>query len=491
MFLHHPLVKLSISGSLRDREVACSASDPESSNFESCIWRVVSSHSSHHPQEVADSFYFYKTQLLPCFSALTATHVRGCVELDTSAKILPSMSISTQHLQYIVINVYITTTRYCHLCPYQHSTSNILLSMSTSPQQDTAIYVHINTAPPIYCYQYLHHHTKILPSMSISTQHLQYIVINSTSPQQDTAIYVHINTAPPIYCYQCLHHHNKIPPYMSISTQHLQYIVINVYITTPRYCHLCPYQHSTSNILLSIPRHHNKILPSMSISTQHLQYIFIHSTSPQQDTAIYVHINTAPPIYCYQFYITTTRYCHLCPYQHSTSNILLSMSTSPQQDTAIYVHINTAPPIYCYQCLHHHTKILPSMSISTQHLQYIVINSTLPQQDTAIYVHINTAPPIYFYPFHITTTRYCHLCPYQHSTSDISLSIPHHHTKILSSVTIWLAPHNILLLWTTECQIPYIIWAKYPGIISGYCIWESYVSYIGIISIHTYTGFYI
>ena len=32
--------------------VACSASDREESNFESCVWRAVSSYSSHHPQEV-------------------------------------------------------------------------------------------------------------------------------------------------------------------------------------------------------------------------------------------------------------------------------------------------------------------------------------------------------------------------------------------------------------------------------------------------------
>ena len=43
MFLPHPRVKVSIVGSLRDREVACSASDRQSSNFESCVWRTVSS----------------------------------------------------------------------------------------------------------------------------------------------------------------------------------------------------------------------------------------------------------------------------------------------------------------------------------------------------------------------------------------------------------------------------------------------------------------
>ena len=52
MFLPHPRVKVSIVGSLRDREVACSASDRQGSNFEFCVWRTVSSQSSHHPQEV-------------------------------------------------------------------------------------------------------------------------------------------------------------------------------------------------------------------------------------------------------------------------------------------------------------------------------------------------------------------------------------------------------------------------------------------------------
>ena len=52
LFLSHPRVKVSIVGSLRDREVACSASDNQGSNLESCVWRTVSSQSSHHPQEV-------------------------------------------------------------------------------------------------------------------------------------------------------------------------------------------------------------------------------------------------------------------------------------------------------------------------------------------------------------------------------------------------------------------------------------------------------
>ena len=63
-----PRVKVSIVGSLRDREVACSASDRQGSNFESCVWRTVSSQSSHHPQEVLlarFSLYVHKGGLKP------------------------------------------------------------------------------------------------------------------------------------------------------------------------------------------------------------------------------------------------------------------------------------------------------------------------------------------------------------------------------------------------------------------------------------------
>ena len=68
MFLPHPRVKVSIVGSLRDREVACSASDRQGSNFESCVWRTVSSQSSHYPQEVLlaqFSLYVHKGGLKP------------------------------------------------------------------------------------------------------------------------------------------------------------------------------------------------------------------------------------------------------------------------------------------------------------------------------------------------------------------------------------------------------------------------------------------
>ena len=68
MFPPHPRVKLSIVWRLRDREVACSASDRQGSNLEYCVWRTVSSHSSHHPQEVLlaqFSLYVHKGGIKP------------------------------------------------------------------------------------------------------------------------------------------------------------------------------------------------------------------------------------------------------------------------------------------------------------------------------------------------------------------------------------------------------------------------------------------
>ena len=68
MFIPHLRVKVSIVGSLRDRKVASSASDRQGSNFESCVWRAVSSQSSHHPQEVLlpqFSLYVHKGGLKP------------------------------------------------------------------------------------------------------------------------------------------------------------------------------------------------------------------------------------------------------------------------------------------------------------------------------------------------------------------------------------------------------------------------------------------
>ena len=61
-------MRFSIVGSFRDQKVACSVSKRQSLNFDFCVWRAVSSHSSHHPQEVLlaqFSQYVYKSGLKP------------------------------------------------------------------------------------------------------------------------------------------------------------------------------------------------------------------------------------------------------------------------------------------------------------------------------------------------------------------------------------------------------------------------------------------
>ena len=81
MFLPHPRVKVSIVGSLRDQEVACSASDRQGTNFESCVWRTVSSQSSHQPQEVLlaqFSLYVHKGGLKPdSFHFISLRHFKS------------------------------------------------------------------------------------------------------------------------------------------------------------------------------------------------------------------------------------------------------------------------------------------------------------------------------------------------------------------------------------------------------------------------------
>ena len=77
-FLPHSCVKVSIVGSLRDREVACSASDRQGSNFESCVWRTVSSQSSQEVLLAQFSLYVHKGGLKPdsfhFFSTFNLSH---------------------------------------------------------------------------------------------------------------------------------------------------------------------------------------------------------------------------------------------------------------------------------------------------------------------------------------------------------------------------------------------------------------------------------
>ena len=75
MFLPRSLVKIKYfffwgGGEIRDWEVACSASDRKDLNFDSCVWRAVLSHSSHHPKEifmVHFSLYVHKLGLKRSF----------------------------------------------------------------------------------------------------------------------------------------------------------------------------------------------------------------------------------------------------------------------------------------------------------------------------------------------------------------------------------------------------------------------------------------
>ena len=101
LFLPHPRVKVSIVGSLRDREVACSASDRQGSNFESCVWRTVSSQSSHHPQEVLlaqFSLYVHKGGLKPDSFHFCYTAWYGSISLQKSSKGSCSLLVSGHNL---------------------------------------------------------------------------------------------------------------------------------------------------------------------------------------------------------------------------------------------------------------------------------------------------------------------------------------------------------------------------------------------------------
>ena len=113
LFLPHPRVKVSIVGSLCDREVACSASDRQGSNFESCVWRTVSSQSSHHPQEVLlaqfslyvhkgglkpDSFHFFRGR------GNEALHLKKITQVVSYSKLLIFVYFKTK--LFVDIDVY-------------------------------------------------------------------------------------------------------------------------------------------------------------------------------------------------------------------------------------------------------------------------------------------------------------------------------------------------------------------------------------------------
>ena len=110
LFLPHPRVKVSIAGSLRDREVACSASDRQGSNFESCVWRTVSSQSSHHPQEVLlaqFSLYVHKGGLKP-----DSFHLPRHESVKFCWVSLPGLTNSSGCKLHICLLIYLISTSY-------------------------------------------------------------------------------------------------------------------------------------------------------------------------------------------------------------------------------------------------------------------------------------------------------------------------------------------------------------------------------------------
>ena len=106
MFLPHPRVKVSIAGSLRDREVACSASDRQGSNFESCVWRTVSSQSSHHPQEVLlaqFSLYVHKGGLKPDSFHFNRFSARGTRQPSRGLSAVGDINANTRNSPNVVL----------------------------------------------------------------------------------------------------------------------------------------------------------------------------------------------------------------------------------------------------------------------------------------------------------------------------------------------------------------------------------------------------
>ena len=140
MFLPHPRV-----GSLRDREVACSASDRNlGSKFESCVWRTVSSHSSHHPQGVLlakfslyvhkgglkpDSFHFCSTVQVAMEELLCSEGgVRASINSGRTARKQSAVGLNTRsrHDDPSLVTVLLRHFLRCH--PTEHTTLTSLTS---------------------------------------------------------------------------------------------------------------------------------------------------------------------------------------------------------------------------------------------------------------------------------------------------------------------------------------------------------------------------
>ena len=114
-------------GNLRDREVSCSASDRQGLNFESCVWRVVSSHSSDQPQEVLQAqfiLYMHKGGLKPHSFHFICIHYIHIFILYSMKYLFQSRFI---HLRILNFNYFII---FC--CAYCLQMSETLVSLNLS-----------------------------------------------------------------------------------------------------------------------------------------------------------------------------------------------------------------------------------------------------------------------------------------------------------------------------------------------------------------------
>ena len=139
----------SVVGNLRGREVAFSTSDRQGTNCESCVWRAVSSHSFHHPQELLlaqFSLYVHKSGITShsfirgrevAFSASDrqGTNCESCVW-----RAVPSHSF--HHPQELLLAQF---SLYVHKSDIQsHSFIRSFFYTQTSYIHETCISFHLN-----------------------------------------------------------------------------------------------------------------------------------------------------------------------------------------------------------------------------------------------------------------------------------------------------------------------------------------------------------
>ena len=152
LYLHFTVAGLilSIVGTLRGREVACSASDRQGSNFESCVWRAVSSHASHHRQEVIlaqFSLYVHKGGLKPdSFHFCLIRVLYGCRPYNCIARLQVSCLYCTVASLILVLSRMQAVYLYC-------KAAGLILVLQLRPVRlysgPVAVHLTMLTCPPL------------------------------------------------------------------------------------------------------------------------------------------------------------------------------------------------------------------------------------------------------------------------------------------------------------------------------------------------------